>query len=88
MPRTSLFLERLSYRQRRLMDAVRVLPLVGLAFWMLPLLWPQADVDVVVRDTISTSGALRYLFGVWMGLIFAAWALWLATRAQAVSDSD
>ena len=35
-PGSPLFLERRSYRFRRMMDAVRLLPLLVLAFWMVP----------------------------------------------------
>jgi hypothetical protein len=81
MARGTLFLERTSYRQRRLMDGVRVLPFVGLAFWMLPLLWPSTGQGS--EETVSMSGALQYLFGIWIALILAALVLWLNTRARA-----
>jgi hypothetical protein len=41
MPDTRLFLERRSYRRRRMMDAVRILPLLcTLLFLVVPLMWP------------------------------------------------
>ena len=39
--RTSVFLERETYRRRRIMDAARLLPLLGVALFALPLLWPK-----------------------------------------------
>ena len=38
--RQQMFLERRSYRQRRMMDALRLLPVLGLCLCMVPLLWP------------------------------------------------
>ncbi|SDF85817.1 hypothetical protein [Sulfitobacter delicatus] len=82
MPRTPIFLEKRSYRQRRMMDAVRLLPFLGLMLWMVPLLWPVPVAGVVAEaaPAMPMSVALRYLFGVWLLLIFASWALWRRTR--------
>ena len=80
-----IFLERQSYRKRRMMDAVRLLPVLGLALWMVPLMWPA--VDLADRDTsleaMPTSNALFYLFIVWTSLVVAAWLLWRHTRVDA-----
>lgn len=72
-----MFLERRSYRMRRIMDAVRLWPLVGLALWMVPLLWPLPGDPA---DPIPMSVALRYLFCVWLVLILGTGALWWRTR--------
>lgn len=66
-----VFLERRSYRQRRLMDAARLLPLLGVLLWLIPLLWPQRDPagEVVA---VSTSVAVLYIFGVWILLALIA----------------
>jgi len=84
MPARRLFLERRSYRMRRAMDAVRLLPFVGLALWMVPLLW------AVPGDgqgaPIPMSSALRYLFGVWVVLILGALGLWWRTGRGAAED--
>jgi len=59
-PRAPLFLARAVYRQRRLRDAARLLPLVGLFLLMLPLMWGDA----------AGAGRLAvYVFGVWALLI-------------------
>ncbi len=68
-PRPPIFLERRSYRQRRLRDAAHMLPLLGLALWALPLLFAADGVPA------QTSRALLYIFGVWVGLVAAAAAL-------------
>jgi len=85
MPRPPIFLEKRGYRQRRMMDAVRLLPFLGLMLWMVPLLWPVPEIlpDATpepTEPTIAMSVALRYLFGVWALLILATWALWRRTR--------
>jgi hypothetical protein len=68
-PATPIFLERRSYRQRRVRDAARLLPLLGLVLWMLPLLFGVDGTPAL------TSQVLLYVFGVWLGLAVAAAAL-------------
>ena len=69
-----VFLERQSYRRRRVMDGARVLPFLGALLWLVPLLW-QEDPEQGVRS----SAVIVYLFGVWLLLVllagFIAWAL-------------
>lgn len=91
MPRPPIFLEKRGYRQRRMMDAVRLLPFLGLMLWMVPLLWPVPEIlpDATpepTEPTIAMSVALRYLFGVWTLLILATWALWRRTRDVASGE--
>lgn len=69
---STLFLERRSYRQRRLMDAARLLPVVGALLWLVPLLWPQSGADPAMGAGVSTSSAMLYIFGVWTFLALAA----------------
>ena len=64
-----LFLARRTYRQRRLRDAARLLPVVGGLLWMIPLLWPRGP------DGQLISVVLLYIFGVWAGLIGLALVL-------------
>ncbi len=81
------FLHRKSYRRRRLMDAVRLLPFLGLVLWGLPLLWPVAEGPAEApQHLIRTSSALLYLFGVWVLLVLAGWLLWRRTRG--LSDAE
>lgn len=61
-PPEPVFLERQSYRRRRLSDAARLMPVVGLVLLILPLLW---------ADRATTSGGILYIFSVWAILIGA-----------------
>lgn len=62
--RTPLFLERQSYRRRRLIDMIRMVPVIGALLWAIPLLWPSGP-----DSEVSTSVAIIYLFGVWLGMV-------------------
>ena len=73
-----VFLERQSYRRRRVIDAARVLPFIGLLLWLIPLLWRE-DGEVAVRS----SSAILYLFGVWILLVAGAAVLSAKLAAQA-----
>ena len=79
MAQTPIFLERRGYRKRRLMDAVRLLPLLGLALWMVPLLWAE-PVGEGQGSATPMSTALRYVFGIWVTMVLAGWTLWYRTR--------
>jgi hypothetical protein len=61
--RRPLFLAREPYRQRRLRDAARLLPVLGLVLLLLPLLWAPTGVVAM------TSGDVVYFFAVWILLI-------------------
>jgi hypothetical protein len=68
MPRAKppVFLARALYRRRRLRDAARLLPVLGLLLLLLPLLWtPSARVSL-------SSGDVIYFFGIWLLMIAAA----------------
>jgi len=72
-PRPPLFLARAGYRQRRMRDAARILPLVGIVLLLQPILWQPA----ATPEPDTAAGGI-YLFAVWFGLILAA--AWLAPR--------
>lgn len=63
--RSPLFLERDTYRRRRIMDAARVLPVLGFVLILLPVLWTQGG-------QMGTAGEAVYLFVLWFVLILAA----------------
>ncbi|QBJ23540.1 hypothetical protein [Haematobacter massiliensis] len=60
-----VFLARQTYRMRRVVDAARVLPALGLMLFLLPLLWKEASLAAVGL----------YVFAVWLLLIVAALAM-------------
>jgi hypothetical protein len=80
MAKGPVFLERQSYRRRRVMDAIKMLPFVGLVIWMVPVLWPQPD---QTGAGIETGVALRYLFGGWIAMVCVGCVLWLRAGRQA-----
>ena len=57
------FLERHTYRRRRLEDAARLLPVIGAFAWLVPLLWPRQG-----PEAPGMGNALIYIFGVWIVL--------------------
>ncbi|MCK0143135.1 hypothetical protein [Aliiroseovarius sp. F20344] len=61
-PREPLFLARQSYRKRRIEDAARLLPLLGVILFLLPLM---------VGGEVG-SMRLAYVFTAWFLLIFSA----------------
>jgi len=52
-----VFLERHTYRRRRMKDAATLLPLLGAALISIPLLW---------LGEARTANVMLYLFGVWV----------------------
>ncbi|WP_252733354.1 hypothetical protein [Paracoccus marinaquae] len=78
MPDRPLFLERASFRRRRLGDAARVLPVVSALLVLLPVWW--------MPRLISFAAGAAWFFGLWAALILAVWALHRALlRAEAVT---
>lgn len=78
--RPPVFLERRSYRRRRMMDARRILPVAGILLWLLPLFWPTGSAMPALTEKMMLSDAVIYLFSVWLILISAALVLWWALR--------
>lgn len=69
-----LFVERQTYRRRRLQDAARFLPVLGIVLVLVPLLWSEGP------GGVAMSGAVIYLFAVWAALVGAAMGLSLYLR--------
>lgn len=65
--RGPLFLKRGSYRKRRLRDGARMLPVLGLFLFFMPVLWAQ---DGAAQE--GTAGDGIYLFAVWFALVLVA----------------
>lgn len=85
--RTSVFLERETYRRRRIMDAARLLPVLGVALFALPLLWSKPDGLTPEDAPVSMSSALLYIFGVWAFLIVLAVLFGLKSRGWGPVDA-
>jgi hypothetical protein len=83
-----VFLERRSYRRRRMMDALRLLPVLGLLLWLLPLFWPSSAYAPGAPEPVAMSTAVIYVFAVWIGLIAAAYSLWIALGGGPELDED
>jgi hypothetical protein len=66
-PQSSVFLEKKTYRRRRMHDAARALPVLGLILLMLPLLWTASD-----GPATSNADATLYVFAVWCLLVLLA----------------
>ncbi len=64
--RRPLFLDPDRYRRRRLMDAARLLPVLGGFLFLLPVLWQPGTTG----HNTAVEGV--YLFAVWAGLILLA----------------
>jgi len=81
-PKRALFLARAPYRRRRLRDAARLLPVLGLFLLLLPLLWaPDARMALTAGDVI-------YFFAVWLVLIALAAAFAPGLRGGGSGDED
>lgn len=86
MPEARLFLERRSYRRRRIMDAVRMLPFLCALLWMaVPAMWPN---DAGGTEAMPLSVALRYVFIIWLLTITASFALWGRTGREDRASAD
>jgi hypothetical protein len=64
-PRAPLFLARSVYRRRRLRDAARMLPLLGVFLLLIPLLWGTPDGK-------GAGAMVVYVFAIWAMLIWLA----------------
>ena len=81
-PKRALFLARAPYRRRRLRDAARLLPVLGLMLLLLPLLWaPDARMALSARDVV-------YFFAVWLVLIALAAAFAAGLRGGDGTDDE
>ncbi len=83
-PSSPVFLERRSYRRRRMQDAQRLLPVLGMLLWMVPVLWPTRD----ETGHVTMSAAIYYVFGVWCVLIGLSFGLWRGLKRKADDSTD
>lgn len=73
-PDQPIFLERESYRRRRLGDAAKLVPFAGIVLFLMPVLWAGNG---------STAGGLLFLFGGWAILILV-----IAILSRRLSDTE
>jgi hypothetical protein len=86
MPEARLFLERRSYRRRRVMDAVRMLPFACAVLWLVvPAMWQKG---AAAGAQTSMSQALWYIFAIWLLAITAAFALWRRLRLPEAGEEE
>ena len=76
-----IFLQRASYRQRRIRDAAKLMPFLGIILWAIPLAWSRGDGS----NDVGTAG-LIYVFGVWVLLIVATGFLAAKVRGDTPDD--
>ncbi|KZY35950.1 hypothetical protein A3731_16450 [Roseovarius sp. HI0049] len=65
--KTPVFVQRRTYRRRRVADGARLLPVFGGILFLIPLLW-GGDSAETVADGGRTAWVMTYLFVVWFGL--------------------
>lgn len=92
-----VFLERQSYRRRRLMDAARLLPVFGALIFAVPLLWAtpeSAGLSGGDVEPVRMSFAIQYVFVSWAALIAVSVLFGLRARkwgqaeTQSAPDQD
>lgn len=81
--RGPVFLERRTYRRRRMSDAARLMPILGAALFGLPLLWGM------VGPPTSTKRVMFYVFSIWFVLtvLTAVISRYLRQEKQDTSDT-
>ncbi|KUJ76184.1 hypothetical protein AVO45_12770 [Ruegeria marisrubri] len=79
-----VFLERQSYRRRRLADAARLLPILGAGLFAIPLLWPAEPGEA---DPVTMSSAITYVFLCWAFLIVAGAAFGVAAKRMPAREA-
>lgn len=65
-----VFLERSTYRMRRVIDAIRLVPIFGAVLWIIPIFMRSGSDEI---GSIST--LMIYVFSVWLILIVSSFLL-------------
>lgn len=67
-----VFVQRRTYRRRRIADGARLLPVLGGILFLIPLLWDGGATPAVGTETVPdgsrTAWVMTYVFAVWFGL--------------------
>lgn len=71
-----------------MMDALRLLPVLGLLLWLVPLFWPADNSQADATAPVMMSVAVTYVFLVWIALIALAFSLWFALWASRKSGNS
>lgn len=79
----AVFHEKRTYRQRRVMDAAKVTPVLAIFIFCIPLIWPQDG-----PAAVSSATALIYIFTSWAVLIALTWWLSRALRPSMDDRTD
>jgi hypothetical protein len=66
--RMPFFVDRQSYRRRRLADAARLMPVLGGMLFFLPLFWKGSEGG----EGVGTAAVMAYIFGAWALLALAS----------------
>ncbi|MEM9844350.1 MAG: hypothetical protein AAF965_06090 [Pseudomonadota bacterium] len=75
--RAPLFVDRRAYYRRRMADAARLMPVLGIGLFMFPLFWIAPGTGVTegaaaAQSPVRTVTVMVYLFLVWIGLAVAS----------------
>ena len=91
---TPIFVQRRTYRRRRLADAARLLPVLGAVLVMIPLLWqgdgrPDGGLQAA-SDGGRTAWVMTYFFFVWLGLAVLSGVLsrYLSAEDHGAGDDE
>ncbi len=87
-PKKPVFVARQTYRRRRMMEAARLLPVLGVCLLAVPLLWPNPEAASADVHPVPMSRAILYIFGVWALLIVLAALFGSRVRKWSLSDSE
>ena len=85
-----VFVQRGTYRRRRVADGARLLPVLGLILILIPLLW---QIGIEPGDEITATGrtawVMTYLFLIWLGLAMLAGVLsWFLPDKETTAEDD
>ena len=88
-PPRPVFLERSVYQRRRMGDAAFFLSVFGALLLCAPVMWPgPAELEAEAVRGIAMSGAILYVFGVWVVLILLTALFGALVRRRDIEGVD